>query len=208
MTALLAGFGAGFMVSMQLGPLSLFLIRSTLRGRLAIGLAIGAGIAIIDALYATAGAAGAASALSIDSVRTIFGLVGAAVLVALGARTLWSAFRVRLGGETDTEVASPRRAFATSLAATTSNPLTIASWGAVFAAASTAGIAETTDSAVAFVAGVGLGSMAWVTILAIGVSAARARVGSRLLKTLDAAAGSAIVAFGGLLAWRTLRESS
>jgi len=208
MTALLAGFGAGFMVSMQLGPLSLFLIRSTLRGTLAIGLAIGAGIAIIDALYATAGAAGAASALSIDSVRTIFGLVGAAVLVALGARTLWSAFRVRLGGETDTEVASPRRAFATSLAATTSNPLTIASWGAVFAAASTAGIAETTDSAVAFVAGVGLGSMAWVTILAIGVSAARARVGSRLLKTLDAAAGSAIVAFGGLLAWRTLRESS
>ncbi len=208
MTALLAGFGAGFMVSMQLGPLSLFLIRSTLRGTLAIGLAIGAGIAIVDALYAAAGAAGAASALSIDSVRTVFGLVGAAVLVALGARTLWSAFRVRLGGETPAEVASPRHAFATSLAATASNPLTIASWGAVFAAASTAGIAGSTDSAVAFVAGVGLGSMAWVTILAIGVSAARARVGSRLLKTLDAAAGSAIVAFGGLLAWRTLRESS
>jgi hypothetical protein len=47
-----------------------------------------------------------------------------------------------------------------------------------------------------------------VTILALGVCAARPRVGSRLLKTLDAAAGSAIVAFGGLLAWRTLRESS
>ena len=208
MTALLAGFGAGFMVSMQLGPLSLFLIRSTLRGTLAIGLAIGAGIAIVDALYATAGAAGAASALSIESVRTVFGLVGAVVLIALGARTLWSAFRVRLGGETEAEVASPRRAFATSLAATTSNPLTIASWAAVFAAASTAGIAESTGSAVTFVAGVGLGSMAWVTVLAVGVSAARARVGARLLKTLDAAAGSAIVAFGGLLAWRTLRESS
>ena len=37
MTALLVGFGAGFMVSMQLGPLSLFLIRSTLRGTLACG---------------------------------------------------------------------------------------------------------------------------------------------------------------------------
>jgi putative LysE/RhtB family amino acid efflux pump len=207
-TALLAGFGAGFMVSMQLGPLSLFLIRSTLRGTVAIGLAIGAGIAIVDALYAAAGAAGAAPALSIDSVRTVFGLVGAVVLVALGARTLWSAFRVRLGAETEAEVASPRRAFATSLAATASNPLTIASWAAVFAAASTAGIAESTDSAVAFVGGVGLGSMAWVTLLALGVSAARARVGPRLLRTLDAAAGSAIVAFGGLLAWRTLREGS
>jgi putative LysE/RhtB family amino acid efflux pump len=207
-TALLAGFGAGFMVSMQLGPLSLFLIRSTLRGTVAIGLAIGAGIAIVDALYAAAGAAGAAPALSIDSVRTVFGLVGAVVLVALGARTLWSAFRVRLGAETEAEVASPRRAFATSLAATASNPLTIASWAAVFAAASTAGIASSTDSAVAFVGGVGLGSMAWVTLLALGVSAARARVGPRLLRTLDAAAGSAIVAFGGLLAWRTLREGS
>jgi putative LysE/RhtB family amino acid efflux pump len=208
MTALLAGFGAGFMVSMQLGPLSLFLIRSTLRGTVAIGLAIGAGIAIVDALYAAAGAAGAAPALSIDSVRTVFGLVGAVVLVALGARTLWSAFRVRLGAETEAEVASPRRAFATSVAATASNPLTIASWAAVFAAASTAGIASNTDSAVAFVGGVGLGSMAWVTLLALGVSAARARVGPRLLRTLDAAAGSAIVAFGGLLAWRTLREGS
>ena len=208
MTALLVGFGAGFMVSMQLGPLSLFLIRSTLRGTLAIGLAIGAGIALIDALYAAAGAAGAAPVLAIDSVRMVLGLVGAVVLVALGARTLWSAFRVRLGGESNDEVASPRRAFLTSLAATASNPLTIASWAAVFAAASTAGIAASTGSAMAFVAGVGLGSMAWVTLLALGVAAARARVGPRLLKTLDAAAGTAIVGFGGVLAWRTLREGS
>ena len=86
MTALLVGFGAGFMVSMQLGPLSLFLIRSTLRGTLAVGLAIGAGIAIVDALYAAAGAAGAAPVLSIDSVRMVFGLVGAAVLRGARAR--------------------------------------------------------------------------------------------------------------------------
>jgi putative LysE/RhtB family amino acid efflux pump len=207
-TALLVGFGAGFMVSMQLGPLSLFLIRSTLRGTLAIGLAIGAGIAIVDALYAAAGAAGAAPVLAIDSVRTVFGIVGAVVLVALGVRTLWSAFRVRLGGEADAEVASPRHAFATSLAATASNPLTIASWAAVFAAASTAGIASTTGSAVAFVGGVGLGSMAWVSLLAVGMAAARRRVGPRLLAALDAAAGTAIVGFGGVLAWRTLREGS
>jgi putative LysE/RhtB family amino acid efflux pump len=208
MTPLLVGFGAGFMVSMQLGPLSLFLIRSTLRGTLATGLAIGAGIAIVDALYAAAGAAGIAPVLTIDSVRMVLGLLGAVVLFALGARTLWSAFRVRLGGEADEEVATPRRAFVTSLAATASNPLTIASWAAVFAAASTAGVTSTIGSGVAFVAGVGLGSMAWVTLLALGVAGARARVGPRLLQTLDALAGSAIMAFGGLLAWRTLREGS
>lgn len=208
MTSLLLGFGAGFMVSMQLGPLSLFLIRSTLRGTVAVGLAIGAGIAVVDALYAAAGAAGVAPALAIDSVRTVFGIVGAVVLMTLGARTLWSAFRVRMGAEVEAEVASPRRAFATSLAATASNPLTIASWAAVFAAASSAGIASSSGGAVLFVSGVGLGSLAWVTVLALGVAAARPHVGPRLLTTLDATAGSAIVGFGGLLAWRTLREGS
>jgi threonine/homoserine/homoserine lactone efflux protein len=208
MTSLAVGFGLGFFVGAQPGPVSLLCIRSVLRGALASGVAIGAGAALIDLLYAGLGLAGAASLLEADALRVAFGLAGALVLGVIGARTLWGAFRVRLGGESNEEVASPRRAFATAVAATASNPLTIASWAAVFAAASTAGIAGSTDSAVAFVAGVGLGSMAWVTILALGVAAARARVGSRLLKTLDAAAGSAIVAFGGLLAWRTLRESS
>ena len=208
MTAFLVGFGAGFMVSMQLGPLSLFLIRSTLRGSLALGLAIGAGIALVDALYAAAGVAGAAPVLAIDSVQTVFGLVGGSVLLWLGARTLWSAWRVRLGGEADEEISSPRRGFVTSVAATASNPLTIASWAAVFAAASAGGAIDGSSAAAALlVAGVGLGSLAWVTFLAIGVAAARERVGRRLLATLDALAGSAIMAFGGLLAWRTLRDA-
>jgi putative LysE/RhtB family amino acid efflux pump len=205
MTALAVGFGAGFMVSMQLGPLSLFLIRSTLRGTLAIGLAIGAGIAIVDALYAAAGAAGAAPALTIDSVRTVFGIVGAIVLIALGSRTLWSAFRVRLGGEADSEVASPRRAFATSLAATASNPLTIASWAAIFTAAGAAGAAEGAGVAV-LLAGVGLGSMTWMAILATGVSVTRRWVGDRTLRAVDGLAGAGLLGFGGLLAYRTLND--
>src|SRR4051812_7459248 len=159
MRPLLVGFGLGFFVAAQLGPLSLFLIRSTLRGSVQVGLAIGAGIAVIDGLYAAAGAAGAAALLEIDPVRTAFGLVGAAVLVWLGARTLVSAFRIRAGLEAAEEVASPRRAFATALGATASNPLTIASWAAVFAAATTATIADHGSGAVLLVLGVGLGSL-------------------------------------------------
>jgi putative LysE/RhtB family amino acid efflux pump len=206
MNALIVGFGMGFFVAAQLGPLSLFLIRSTLRGKLVTGLAIGAGIAIVDTLYAAAGAAGAAPALSIGSLRTILGLLGAAVLLALGVRTIWSAFRVRLGGEADEEVATPKRAFLTSLAATASNPLTIASWAALFAAASVAGAAEGTAATMMLVAGVGLGSLAWVTILALGVSWLRRWIGPRLLRAVDLGAGSALVAFGGVLGWRALRE--
>src|SRR3954452_4794493 len=117
MRPVLVGFGLGFFVAAQLGPLSLFLIRSTLRGTLPVGLAIGAGIATIDGLYAALGAAGAAPILSIDALRLAFGLLGAAVLISLGLKTLFSAFRIRQGLEAAEEVASPRKAFVTSLVA-------------------------------------------------------------------------------------------
>jgi putative LysE/RhtB family amino acid efflux pump len=204
-SVLVLGFGLGFFVAAQLGPLSLFAIRSTLRSGPAIGLAIGAGVAVIDTLYAAAGAAGAAALLEIEPLRVAFGIIGAAVLVHLGIRTLVSAFRVRLGGEVPEEVASPRRAFATALGATASNPLTIASWAAIFTAASTAGAASGTSVAVLLL-GVGLGSMTWMAILATGVSVARRWIGDRLLKVVDATAGAGLVGFGGILAYRTLHD--
>jgi putative LysE/RhtB family amino acid efflux pump len=206
MSALGIGFGMGLLVAAQIGPMSLFLIRSVLRGSLRIGLAIGAGIAVIDMLYAAAGAAGAAPVLSIESVRIVFGLIGAAVLAVLGVRTLYGALRVRLGAEADEEVATPRRAFATALAATASNPLTIASWAALFAAASVAGAADTAASAVALLLGVGLGSLTAVTALAVGVALTRRWVGARLLRAVDTAAGAGLLGFAGVLGWRTLRE--
>jgi len=205
MTALLAGFALGFFVAAQLGPISLLAIRSTLRSGVLVGLSIGAGVAVIDTLYAAAGAAGAAGLLAIEPLRLAFGLLGAAVLSVLGARTLWSAFRIRMGGESREELATPRAAFLTALVATASNPLTIASWAAVFAAASTAGAAAAGGAAL-LLAGVGLGSLTWMTLLAGGVSLARRRVGPRLLRAVDGVAGAGILGFGGLLAYRTLRD--
>ena len=115
MSALFVGFGLGFFVAAQLGPLSLLLIRSTLRSGVSIGLAIGAGVAVIDTLYAAAGAAGAM-----------------------------------------------------------------------------------------LLAGVGIGSMTWMSILATGVSVARRWVGDRMLRVVDGLAGAGLLGFGGLLAVRTL----
>ena len=206
MTPLVIGFGLGFFVAAQLGPISLLAIRSTLRSGVAIGLAIAAGVAIVDTLYAAAGAAGAAGLLAIEPLRLAFGVIGAAVLALLGARTLWSAFRVRQGGESREELATPRAAFVTSLAATASNPLTIASWAAVFAAASTAGAAAAGAGTALLLAGVGLGSLTCMSLLAGGVSVARRRVGPQMLRAVDGIAGAGILGFGGLLAFRTLRD--
>jgi len=203
--ALLVGFGLGFLVALQLGPMSLFLIRSTLRRGWGVGLAIGAGIAVVDALYAAAGAAGAASLLTIGPLRLILGLVGAAVLIVLGIRTLYSAFRVRQGLEVPSEVADPHRAFLTSVAATASNPTTIASWAAIFAAASVAGATDSSGGAVALVAGVALGSLAWVTVLATVIAIVRRAAGERAIRTADAVAGAGMLGFGCVLAYGSVR---
>src|SRR4029078_5646004 len=157
------------------------------------------GVPPVDTTYACLGVLGAAPLVSIGAIQLALGLIGAAVLVTLGVRTLWSACGVRLGGETEDEVATPRRAFMTSLAATASNPFTIASWAAIFAAASPAQAASTTAGTAALVAGIGIGSISWFTILACGVGLARRHVGERFLRAVDVVAGAGLLVFGALL---------
>lgn len=206
MTALAVGFGLGFAVAAQVGPVTLLTVRSVIRGGLGIGLAMAVGVAVVDALYAAAGAAGAGAVLELDALRLALGLLGAAVLAGIGATTLWSAFRVRMGGETDDEVTTPGQALRTALAATASNPLTIVSWAAIFAAASTAELASSGSATALMVAGVLAGSFAWMAVLAGVLTLVRRRVGDRGLRILDAASGTGILLFAGLLGWRTLRE--
>ena len=204
MNAAVIGFGLGFFVALQVGPMSLLLIRSTLRGGWRVGVAIGAGIASVDGLYAAAGAGGVTPLLTIHPVRLALGLVGATVLVLLGARTLYGALRIRVGGETAFELATPGRAFLTALGGTASNPSTILSWGAIFAATSTAGLVHRTASAVLLVAGVAIGSLTWVTILATAVALARRSASERARRVTDGVAGAGLIGFGGVLAYSTL----
>jgi len=203
MSAVLLGVGLGALVAAQPGPVSLLLVRTVARGRRAAGLAVGASAALVDALYAGLGVAGAAPLLQIDALRIALGLVGAAVLVLLGVRTLWSAWRVRAGLETEDELATPGRAFGTGFAATASNPLTIASWAAIFAAASVAGAASSTAGAVSLVAGITLGSLAWYAVLTALASRLARSLGDRWVTRVDMVCGVGLTGFGGLLAWRT-----
>jgi putative LysE/RhtB family amino acid efflux pump len=182
-------------------------VRSVLRGALTTGVAIGAGAAVIDFLYASLGLAGAAALLEVDALRVAVAAVGALVLAFIGVRTLWSAFRVRLGGEADEEVATPRRAFLTALAATASNPLTIATWAAIFGAASTAtDAASSAPAAALLLGGVALGTLTAFSALSLLVAAVRTRFGPRLLATVDAVAGAGLLGFAGLLGWRAVSD--
>jgi putative LysE/RhtB family amino acid efflux pump len=190
-------------IALQLGPMSLLLIRSTLRDGVRVGLAIGAGVAVIDALYAALGAAGAASLLSIGPLRLALGVLGTVVLVWIGVKTLLAAVRVRAGLEGPDDVGDPGRAFRTSLGATASNPLTIASWAGIFAAATTG----TSASPVPLVVGVAIGSATWMGLLASGVAIARRSVGPRAVVVADGIAGLGLLGFAGALGYRTATDA-
>jgi len=191
------GFGLGFFVALQLGPMSLYLVRSTLRGGLPAGLGVGAGIATVDGLYAAGGAAGATAVLQVDSVQTALGLVGAAAIAWLGVRSLKAARHASPEGD-GRAAAAAWPAFRTSVAATAANPLTILSWAAIFSAV------PTDTNAVLLVLGVFVGSLTWVSGLAFGVAAVRRAVSVRGIQVADAVAGIGLLGFAVVLALHTL----
>jgi putative LysE/RhtB family amino acid efflux pump len=204
-SSFLVGYGLGLFVAAQIGPVSLLIVRSVVRGNFRIGFAMATAVALVDLGYAALGLAGAARVLEqTEAVRLTFGFVGAAVLVSIGVRTMWIGFRARFGLETDEEVATPRRAFATAFAATALNPLTIALWTAA-ASAAVSGGSRSTAGTVALLVGVGLGTLTWYTAFAGAIAFTRRRIGPRLLAAIDIGAGAGILGFGAYLGFRTAR---
>jgi putative LysE/RhtB family amino acid efflux pump len=204
----LTGYGLGLFLAAQVGPVTLLIVRSVLRGgrALTVGLAMAAAVVVIDLSYAVVGLAGIGSLLNGGSLRVGFGLVSAAVLVGIGMRTLWLGWRARVGFETADEVVVPSRAFLTAIAATALNPLTIALWTVSFPAAAPDEASGSATAAALLLVGVGLGTLTWYGGFSTAVALTRNRVGDRLLRLVDVAVGSGLIVFGGVLGYRTVNE--
>jgi threonine/homoserine/homoserine lactone efflux protein len=207
-TALLTGFGLGFVVAAQVGPIWLLAARNVIFGRLITGIVIGLGAATIDIAYGALGLAGAASLLRISGLRLGLGLLGAAVLIALGALALRNATRAGNQAEPSAAITSAPRAYLIAVGGTAANPLTIASWAAVFAAASAAHISRTTTGAVLLLAGIGLGTASWFTALSTAMALVRRLAGRRVHQAIDIISGLGLIAFGMLLAWQATAAAS
>jgi threonine/homoserine/homoserine lactone efflux protein len=205
--SLSSGLALGFLVAAQVGPIWLLCARTALRRGLAAGLAVGLGAALVDAAYASLGVLGMARLLERPGLRVVLGLAGAAVLFFLGARTLWSAWRLPEPASEERTL-SPARALRTSLVATASNPLTIATWAAIFAATAAAGVARSLSGVLAFLAGVGSGSMLWFAILSTGMAVLGRHLTPSVLRAADVVAGAGLLGFALLLGWRALEGAS
>ena len=196
------------MLAAQVGPVTLLIVRSVLRGgrAIAVGLAMASAVALVDVLYGTLGLAGVGRLLNGGVLRLALGLASAAILVAIGARTVWIGFRARLGLEDTADVVAPRRAFLTAVAATALNPLTIALWTVSFPAAVPGAARGSIAGATELLLGVALGTLTWYSGFSTAVALARKRTGERLVRAVDAASGLGLVAFGGVLAYRAVRD--
>jgi threonine/homoserine/homoserine lactone efflux protein len=197
--AVLVGLLLGLLVAAQPGPVSFLLVRTAARGQRLPALMVGLAAACVDMVFAAFGAAGAAPLLGWPAARIALGLAGGAFLVFLGLRILWSTRRISPTPPFAPELISWRRALVTGLAVTASNPLTIASWGAIFAAASVSGTADSIGEAVALILGIGTASCFWFVVLALTGGAASRRLGPRSLSVVDVVCGFTLTVFGVLL---------
>ncbi|HEU5300109.1 MAG TPA: LysE family translocator [bacterium] len=190
----LRGLVIGFSIAAPVGPIGLLCIRRTLADGRAAGLVTGLGAATADAVYGAIAGFGL-TAVSAFLVREQLWLraAGGLFLIYLGIRAF-----TRAPAELHPQDLPPRSlggAYATTLALTLTNPMTIVSFAAVFAGL---GVVAARDYATAgaLVVGVFTGSALWWLILSGAAATVRSRLGSDTLRWVNRAAGVIIAGFG------------
>jgi len=188
----LRGFVLGFTIAASVGPISLLVIRRTLaEGRL-YGLVSGLGVATADATYGAIAAFGLAAITDVlVNAREVLGFVG-------GAFLLWFAWQTVRSTPTEAATVTTRRrgyagAYLSILGLTMANPMTILSFGALFAGLGVTNGA--TGSAVLVVFGVLLGSASWWVVLTTVLGTLRTRVTPAGIHRVNLASGVVIGAF-------------
>jgi threonine/homoserine/homoserine lactone efflux protein len=189
----LRGFILGFTIAAAVGPISLLVIRRTIaEGRL-YGLVSGMGVATADATYGAIAAFGLAAITDLlVNARTVLGLVG-------GVFLLWLAWQTVRSAPTEAATAAPTRrrgyagAYLSILALTMANPMTILSFGALFAGLGVT--SGSTGEAAVVVLGVLLGSATWWVVLTTVISLVRTRLTAAWIHRINVASGLVIGAF-------------
>ncbi|MEI7742589.1 MAG: LysE family transporter [Chloroflexota bacterium] len=195
------GLAIGFAIAFALGPIGLLVIRRTVERGWLYGFLSGVGVATADASYGAIAAFGlTAVSEALVGIDRPLGIVGGAVLVLLGVRSLREALRRGTAVTTPVAAAPPSRlhgplgAWASMLALTLTNPATILSFAALFASigAGTGGA----SGALAVVAGVFTGSIAWWVLLTGMIAGLRARLTPRVILGLNVISAVVIGGFG------------
>ena len=187
------------MIAAPVGPIGILCIRRTLEAGARAGLACGMGAACADAFYGATAAFGLTAVTRLLlSARPVLAAVGGLFLVYLGVRTILDSGKPA-SSEAPPAPAPARGAlqgFASTFGLTLTNPMTILSFAAIFAAAGLVGAGAGPVNASWMVLGVFLGSAAWWLTLVFLVGLMRERFGRPLQMWAGRISGVALLGFG------------
>jgi threonine/homoserine/homoserine lactone efflux protein len=191
---LIKGAIVGFAIAALVGPIGFLCIRRSIVGGFWAGFATGLGAAVADCIFGAIAALGLATAMGwLLAWEPWVRLVGGAVLIFLGVR----AYRrpPQHGRDEEAGALALTGAFASTLALTLANPMTILSFIAVFAGIGVGAVAGK-EAAATLILGVFLGSAAWWLGLSSTVAAIRHQFSDTTLIWINRLAAVAVVAFG------------
>jgi threonine/homoserine/homoserine lactone efflux protein len=185
----------GFSIAAPPGPVGVLCMQRTLRHGARTGFASGMGAACADACYGALGALGTGALIRLFTTQApLIGWVGALGLGLLGLGMLRGGGRG--SGGADTATLTLAGAWLSVFALTLTNPMTILSFAAVFAALGGGAVLAGPEIAV-MVSGVFCGSALWWGLLAWGVGRARHRIGDRARRRIGQCSGMALIGFSG-----------
>lgn len=192
-TLFIRGFLIGLSVAAAIGPMAILCIRRTLaQGHLA-GLATGLGVASADGCYgAVAGFGLVLISQFVVAQHVWLRLIGGIFLCYLGLKTLLAAPATRAVSASGGDLV---RSYLSALGLTLTNPMTILSFAAIFAGLGV-GTGGGYGGAGLLVLGVFIGSALWWVVLSGAVTALRGRITPRVLRWVNRASGTIILAFG------------
>jgi threonine/homoserine/homoserine lactone efflux protein len=191
------GLVVGFSIAAPVGPIGLLCIRRSLTGGPRTGLITGLGAATADAAYgAVAGFGLTAVSGFLIRWQPVLAACGGLFLCYLGARAVL--------GHTGTVAAGASKplssAYLSTFVLTLSNPSTILSFVAVFAAMGLAA-GRGASSAAALVAGVFVGSTLWWVLLSTAVGLMKERITPAVYTAVSRACGAMLFLLGALALW-------
>lgn len=190
----------GLSVAAPVGPIGLLCVQRTLAQGRRIGFASGLGAAVADASYGALGAFGVSTLTAwFVALRSPLALGGGLFLGWMG----WRMLRSRGSGQAASarHARSGWTAFASVLALTLANPMTILSFTAIFASLGANAVGGASPTLM--VAGVFTGSAVWWLGLSLAVAALSSRIDARGMRHIDQFAGLVLLAFAlyQLKAW-------
>jgi threonine/homoserine/homoserine lactone efflux protein len=190
----LRGLVIGFSIAAPVGPIGVLCIRRTIAEGHLYGLVSGLGAATADALYGCVAAFGLTfiSAFLIGN-KLWLSLIGGLFLLYLGIKTLLSR---PAEDSAKAEGKGLFGAYVSTFLLTLTNPMTILSFVAIFAALGLGSTSGSYTSALVLVLGVFCGSAAWWLLLSSGVGLFRNKFNAKGLLWVNRISGVVITLFG------------